>query len=283
MTVTPRRSATGRIRSATSRTSTRGSTGSMASFVSPDSIIDRSSSSSTSWARWSTSRSICEREVAGGLRVVDRTLRQRLGQQLDRGQRGAQLMADVGHEVAPDPLGAALAGGLVQRDDQARARQRHGLDREGARAQTAQLRLADRHASAGLRLAGDAVQRHRCRRPRSGSCRSAGRSIAPPGLRCRRRRARSAAGRRPAPGSSRRCAPGGPRSRPRATRPPRPASRRRVRAGARTRSPRRAPSGSSCDRLARGASIAATRRGRPPSVHRRRSRCPRGGPAAGRG
>ena len=179
----------GAIRSATSRDHAPADRrGSMASFVSPDSIIDRSSSSSTSWARWSTSRSICSAKSCAVWRVVDRAGGQGLGQQLDRGQRGAQLVADVGHEVAPDPLGAAQGGGLVQGNDESPAAQRHRVDREGARrpagrapprrspprplacawrAMRVQRRRAEGRdqAHAGQLIARPLGQSRRCRRP----------------------------------------------------------------------------------------------------------------------
>jgi hypothetical protein len=40
-----------------------------------------------------------DRELTAGLRFRDRSIGQRLGQQLDRGQRRAQLVADVGDKI----------------------------------------------------------------------------------------------------------------------------------------------------------------------------------------
>ena len=58
------------------------------------------------------------REVAHRGGVVDRARGQRLGQQLDRGQRRAELVADVRHEVAAHALDAPQRGDVVEREDQ---------------------------------------------------------------------------------------------------------------------------------------------------------------------
>src|SRR5262245_59265639 len=51
--------------------------------------------------------------------VVQRAREQRLDEALDRGQRGLQLVRDVGDEVAPDALQAPQLRDVVQHDDEA--------------------------------------------------------------------------------------------------------------------------------------------------------------------
>ena len=59
------------------------------------------------------------REVARRRVVVDRSGGQRLGEELDRGERRSQLVADVRHEVAPDALDSAQRGDVVERHHEA--------------------------------------------------------------------------------------------------------------------------------------------------------------------
>ena len=53
-------------------------------------------------------------ELAHRRAVVDRAGAQRFGEQLDRGERRAELVADVGHEVTPHPLDATQRSDVVQ-------------------------------------------------------------------------------------------------------------------------------------------------------------------------
>ena len=103
-------------------------------------------------------------EVAGRGRVVDRPGGERLGQQLDRGQRGAQLVADVGHEVAPHALHPAQRGDVVEEQDEAAGAQRHGVDGEVAGAEVAEVGLAARGLAARDRLPRQRVERRRAER-----------------------------------------------------------------------------------------------------------------------
>ena len=48
------------------------------------------------------------------LSVIGRSVEQRLDVAADRGQRRAQLVRDVGDEVAPDLIGAPQIGDVVQ-------------------------------------------------------------------------------------------------------------------------------------------------------------------------
>ena len=132
------------------------------------------------------------REVARGLRIVDRATGQRLGQQLDRGERRSQLVADVGDEVPPYPLDPTQRGHVGQGASP-------GRHCRSGTASTANLRVPSgpapprRCRARPLAAASRATHRARpIRRPRSGSCRqrSALRSARPPP---RPRRARCAA------------------------------------------------------------------------------------------
>jgi hypothetical protein len=64
------------------------------------------------------------REVTHGPEVVHRAGGKRLGQQLDRTQRRAELVPDVCHEVAPHPLDPSQRGDVVHREHQPAIRQR---------------------------------------------------------------------------------------------------------------------------------------------------------------
>ena len=99
-------------------------------------------------------------EVAHRGGVVDRARRECLGKQLDRGQRRAQLVPDVGDEVAAHALDTPQRGDIVQRQHQATAN-RHGINGKAPGTEMAEVRLAAGHLAARDRLAGDRVQRRR--------------------------------------------------------------------------------------------------------------------------
>ena len=94
-------------------------------------------------------------EALHGLGVVG-GVGDRLGEQADRADRGLQLVADVGHEVAADRLDAALARAVLdERQHQAGAQRRHARGQRAgdpaARARAARVALADLAVPADLR------------------------------------------------------------------------------------------------------------------------------------
>ena len=58
-------------------------------------------------------------EAPGRLPVVARSTEERLGVALDGGERRAQLVRDVGHEIAPDDLEPPELGDVVQHEHEA--------------------------------------------------------------------------------------------------------------------------------------------------------------------
>ncbi len=84
------------------------------------------------------------REVGHRGRVADRSGGERLRQELHRRERRAQLVADVRHEIAADPFGAAQLGDVVQREHHAAVAGHDRVDREGPRPEWPELRLAVR-------------------------------------------------------------------------------------------------------------------------------------------
>ena len=97
-------------------------------------------------------------EIPCGLRVIDAARCEGLREELDRGQRGSQLVADVRHEVAAHALDTPQGRDVVQREDQAAFGEGYGVDRELASTQVAEGRLT-RSTAPGQSLSGDRVQR----------------------------------------------------------------------------------------------------------------------------
>ena len=97
----------------------------------PPSIRARSSSSLTIWTRWPVSTSILaiRSRIRAGTSAALRVPGERLGKQADRGQRRAQLVAEVVDELGPDLLQAAELGGVLEHDDGRRSRRADGRGR----------------------------------------------------------------------------------------------------------------------------------------------------------
>ena len=124
-------------------------------------------------SRVSRSLSVCIRPANRGHRLgVVGGLLHRLGEQVERADRGLQLVADVGDEVAADRLDPALAGAVLdQRQHQPAAQRRHpGGDvqrRDGPAARHHQLGLADLPVAAYLPDQVGELLRRRPRLPRT--------------------------------------------------------------------------------------------------------------------
>ena len=133
------------------------------------------------------------REVPRRFGVVDGPGRQRLGQQLDRGEWRAQLVADVGHEVAPHALHPPKRRDVVKEENEAAGRQLDGVNDEMPGAEMPQVGLAGCGLVAREGLPRQRVERAPIRMRRSGSSRTVTRAGARPALRPRGRRGRRGA------------------------------------------------------------------------------------------
>ncbi|HET7685880.1 MAG TPA: hypothetical protein VFM19_05730 [Candidatus Limnocylindria bacterium] len=107
-----------------------------------------------------------KREVARRRCVADGSRAERLGEQLDRRQRCAELVADVGHEVAAHALHAPQRPNVLHRHHDGARRvaspvggQRHRVDGEDVLAGAAQLGLAGGRLAGGGRLPAHRIER----------------------------------------------------------------------------------------------------------------------------
>ena len=84
-------------------------------------------------------------KALGGFRITNRSVAQRLGKAANRGQRRAELVTRIGHEVSSNPIRLPLGGDVVEHGDDAlvipKRRHRCAKDATSALEQAVELEL----------------------------------------------------------------------------------------------------------------------------------------------